>query len=335
MKIEIAESLIYSYLKHNEGCRFVQTNWMTSGKWVVTEYEKERAKLLFDKISKSEFFVGIFQNSSFEQLIKQAEIDVLGINTTENTIYGIDVAFHSAGLNYGSKEETASRIVKKIFRTIFIMQTYFNGNEKFNSYFITPKVNNATKILIDDLMIKAKEIINDELISIQFISNENFYSEIVDLLLINTDDDHDTAELFSRAVKLLKLDNRKVNATEVSAKPKFTRVSSDKKTVSGMKIGQFVQHSFRKAYEQNLISSNEMEQLQSPEYSKLTFDLNYEVLKHQQNPPIENRHGSTRYYKGKYFCGNYYLTSQWVEPQWELLLEWLKKIGYDYENNAH
>jgi len=333
MKIEIAESLIYSYLKHNEGCRFVQTNWMTSGKWIVTEYEKKRARLLFNKISNSEFFVGIFKNSSFEQLIKQAEIDVLGINTTENTIYGIDVAFHSAGLNYGSKEKTALTIIKKIFRTVFIMQTYFNENEKFNSYFITPKVNPATKVLIDDLMIKAKEIINDDFISVEFISNEQFYTEIVDPLLENTDDEHDTAELFSRAVKLLKLDNRKTHSAEVNLKPKVTRISSTKKEVNGMKIGQFAQHSFRKAYELNLISLSEINQLQNPQYSKLTFNSNFEVLKNQ-NRPIKDEYGRTRYYAREIFCGNYHLTSQWIEPQWELLIDWLNKIGYEYRNNA-
>ena len=211
MKLEIAESLIYSYLKHVEGCRIVQTNWRTSGKWVVTEYETERARMLFNKISESEIFIGIFKNSSFDQLVKQAEIDVLGINTAENTIYGIDVAFHSSGINYGSNTETAFRIIKKIFRTIFIMQTFFDENEKFNSFFITPKVNPATKFLVDDLIIKAKEIIDDQNISIEFISNEQFYSEIVDPLLENIDDEHDTTELFSRSVKLLKLDNRKEN----------------------------------------------------------------------------------------------------------------------------
>ena len=190
MKIEIAESLIYSYLKHVEGCRIVQTNWTTSGNWTVTEYEKERARELFNKVASSEHFSGIFKNNSFDQLIKQAEIDVLGINTTEETIYGIDVAFHSAGLNYGSKTETALRIVKKIFRTIFIMQSYFDENEKFNSYFITPKVNPATQVIIEDLMIKAKEVINDDNISIDFISNEQFYSMIVDSLLENINDGH-------------------------------------------------------------------------------------------------------------------------------------------------
>jgi len=334
MKIEIAESLIYSYLKHNEGCRFVQTNWMTSGKWIITEYEKERARLLFNKISNSEYFTGIFKNSSFEQLIKQAEIDVLGINTTENTIYGIDIAFHSAGLNYGSKQETAFRIIKKILRTVFIMQTFFNENEKFNSYFITPKVNPATKVLIDDLMIKAKEVINDEFITIEFISNEQFYSEIVDPLIENTDDEHDTAELFSRAIKLLKLDNRKSSPKPIAVENKISsRISHKKRTVNGMKIGQFVQHSFRKAYEQNLISETEINNLQNTDYSYTTFGINYEILKNK-NRDIKDKYGRTRYYSREIFCGNYHLTSQWIEPQWDLLLNWLKKIKYEYNNNA-
>lgn len=328
MKIEIAESLIYSYLKHIEGCRIVQTNWMTSGKWIVTEYEKQRAKLLFNKISNSKFFVGIFNNSSFEQLIKQAEIDVLGINTIENTIYGIDIAFHSAGLNYGAKEKTAFIIMKKIFRTIFIMQTFFNENDKFYSYFITPKTNPATRVLIDDLMIKAKEIINDENISIEFISNDQFYLEIVDPLLGNIDDEHDTTELFSRAVKLLKLDNRKESTKSITIKKQnTTRLSVKKRTVNGMKIGQFTQFCFRKAYEQNLISETEISNLQNVDYSKRTFNMNIEVLKNK-NRDINDENGRSRYYARELFCEKYYLTSQWVEPQWDLLLNWLKRIGY-------
>ena len=333
MKIEIAESLIYSYLKHSEGCRIVQTNWKTSGKWIVTKYETERARELFQKISTSEYFNGIFKNSSFDQLIKQAEIDVLGINTAEETVYGIDVAFHSAGLNYGSKTETAFRIIKKIFRTIFIMQSYFNENEKFNSYFITPKVNPATKVIIEDLMIKAKEVINDENITIDFISNEQFYSDIVDSLLENIDEEHDTTELFSRAIKLMKLDNRKIESTGTVTKPVVPRITSKKREVNGMKIGQFVQHSFRKAFEQNLLSVSEINELQKPEYSKRNFNSNSKILKNK-NRPIKDEKGRTRSYAKEIFCSNYHLTSQWVEPQWEFLLDWLNKIGYEYRNNA-
>lgn len=333
MKIEVAESLMYSYLKHSEGCRIVQTNWRTSGKWIVTEHETERARELFHKIYTSEYFSGIFKNSSFDQLIKQAEIDVLGINTAEDTVYGIDIAFHSAGLNYGSNTETGFRIIKKIFRTIFIMQSYFDENEKFNSYFITPKVNPATKVVIEDLMIKAKEVINDENITIDFISNEQFYSGIVDSLLENIDKEHDTTELFSRAIKLMKLDNRKAESTRIITKSIVPRISSNKRVVNGMKIGQFVQHSFRKAFEQNLLSASEINELQKPEYSKRLFNSNFEVLKNR-NRPIEDEFGRKRYYAREVFCGNYHLTSQWIEPQWELLLDWLKKIGYEYKNNA-
>lgn len=113
MKIEIAESLSSSYLKHIQGCRIVQTNWKTSGNWQITKYDKSRAIDLFHTFKKSEHFSNIFGQNSFDQLLKQAEIDVLGINPTEGIVYGIDVAFHSVGLNYGSKTKTAETIIKK------------------------------------------------------------------------------------------------------------------------------------------------------------------------------------------------------------------------------
>lgn len=331
MKIEIGESLVYSYLKHLKGCRVVQTNWKTSGNWVVTEYEQLRAKELFNRISNAPTFSGIFKNSSFEQLIKQAEIDVIGINTAENTIYGIDVAFHSAGLNYGSKKETALRIIKKIFRTIFVMQSYFNEYEKFNSYFITPKTNPATQIIIDELIIQAKELIEDDNISIDFISNDEFYENIVDPLLKNINNEHDTMELFSRSVKLLHLDHRKIAKTEITPKTSNTKsfIIKDNRKVKNMAIGQFVQHCFRDAYAKNFITPEEINKLQKEEYSKNTFNLNFEVLRNKSRV-LTDKNDRPRYYKRELFCENYHLCSQWIEPQWDLLLTWLHKIGYDY-----
>lgn len=339
MKIEIGESLIYSYLKHLEGCRIVQTNWKTSGNWTVTEYEQQRSKDLFYKVSNTPSFNGIFKNSTFEQLMKQAEIDVLGINTAENTVYGIDVAFHTAGLNYGSKEETATRIIKKIFRTIFIMQSYFNEYEKFNSYFITPKTNPATQALIDELIIEAKELIEDSNISIDFVSNDDFYENIVDPLIKNINDENDTMELFSRSVKLLQLDNRKTIATEsiskISKTSKIKRVSNTtKRQIANMAIGQFVQYCFKDAFSKNCISENEILKLQNSEYCKTTFDINFEVLRYKTRS-IEDHNGRNRYYKRELFCDNYYLCSQWIQPQWDLFLSWLYKIEYDYKKELN
>ena len=327
MKIEIAESLMYSYLKHIEGCRVVQTNWKSSESWVVTKQEEEKAKLLFNKILNSKYFSGIFKNSSFEQLIKQAEIDILGINNVENTIYGIDVAFHYSGLNYGSKEETTFRVLKKTFRTILIMQTFFSEQNKFCVYFITPKVNNEIKNSINVLIEEATNIINDESISIYFISNEEFFEKIVTPLIENTEKEHDTTELFLRSTKLLNLN--KYNNTSNVKSSKKTKPSLTKKTINGMKIGQFVRNAFNEAFEQNLISDTEISNLQNLEYSKEQFDSNYEILRSIDKDRLDDN-GYPRYYKNKYFKDNYYLTNDWYERQWDNLLAWLDKIGYNY-----
>ena len=180
-------------------------------------------------------------------------------------------------------------------------------------------------------MAKAKEVIDDDNISIDFISNEQFYSDIVDPLLEKMDKEHDTAELFARAIKLVKLDNRKIGSERVPAKK--TTIGKDsvkKREVNGMKIGQFVQYSFKKAFDQNLLSASEIEALQNPEYSKQVFNANFEVLR-SSNRSIEDEYGRKRYYSRELFGGKYYLTSQWFEHQWELLLAWLRKIGFQYD----
>ncbi|MBN2891856.1 MAG: hypothetical protein JXL97_08320 [Bacteroidales bacterium] len=336
MKIEIAENLIYSYLKHVEGCRIVQTNWKTSNQWKITEYEEKQSRELFEKINNSALFQGIFKNNSFDQLIKQAEIDVIGLNTTEKSIFGIDVAFHAAGLNYGSTEETALRILKKIFRTVFIMQTYFSDFDKFNSFFVTPKVNPSTEKPIRNLIEEANKIIGDDMISIDFVANESFYSSIVDSTIKNIDDDNDTSELFLRSIKLLQLDKRvqsdntKKDYTKRESVYTKTPSQTNKREVDGMKIGQFVQYNMRKVYEQNLASKDEIQKLQDKFYSKKVFDQNYEILR-SADKEITGNDGRNRYYAKEKFFGDYYLNSQWVERHWEPFLSWLRKIN---KNNA-
>lgn len=236
MKIEIGENLISSYLRHVEGCRIVQTNWETSNQWKITEYDEKKSKELFVKINSSPLFKGIFKNNEYNQLIKQAEIDVIGINTTEKSVFGIDVAFHNAGLNYGSIDETKFRILKKIFRTVFVLQTYFSDFDKFNSFFVTPKANPSTENPIRELIEEANKLIDNEMISINFISNEDFFNSIVDPTINNIDDDNDTSELFLRSIKLIQLDKRVVNKNDKKNNKKII-TNTDKTTVDGMKIG--------------------------------------------------------------------------------------------------
>ena len=333
MKIEIGESLVTSFLKHVHGCRIVQTNWKTSDRWVITEKDKDRSKKFFDRIIHSNHFSDIFKGSSYNQLLKQAEIDVLGINTSESTVYGIDVAFHGAGLNYGSKEESSNRILKKIFRTLFIMKTYFDQYDNFESLFITPKTNPATLSIIKDLIEKANELIDYQNITIRFITNEDFYSEIIDTTLSESVNENDTSELFLRSMKLIELDPRKSNdfknitSSSSEKELRMNSMSINKRTKDGMKIGQYVRYTIQNSFEMGLISNDEIQRLQDPVYSKKTFNSNFEILR-LKTRSIKDSEGRNRYYSKQKFCGGYHLSSQWIESQWDFYVNWLKKINY-------
>ena len=99
------------------------------------------------------------------------------------------------------------------------------------------------------------------------------------------------------------------------------------RTENRMKIGAFVQDSFRKAYEQNLITEDEIKRLQNPEYSKRIFNAGFEVLRFK-SASIKDGGDRTRYYAKELFCEDYHLSQQWKETQRDSFLMWLKQIGY-------
>ncbi len=115
MKIEMGEYLMLSWLKHAKECKITQLNWKPSSNW--NTYNEKEVEALYKKAILH--FPVFKQNSSLEQIIKQAEIDVLGLSYENNTAYyyAVDIAYHENGLNYGSKGETIERISKKLLRS--------------------------------------------------------------------------------------------------------------------------------------------------------------------------------------------------------------------------
>ena len=80
MKIEIGESLCYSYLRHVKRCWLVQSNWKVSEHWDKQNSEEELEDLfssmrdLFDRDG------SVFkQTKNAGQFLKQSEIDVVGL----------------------------------------------------------------------------------------------------------------------------------------------------------------------------------------------------------------------------------------------------------------
>src|SRR5690606_20775344 len=133
--------LLLSWLRHVKECQIVQTNWKASAAWEL----KNKDELLRFMGRSSDLFLekygyNLYKKSGLVQLIKQAEIDVLGINFEEegNHIYAIDVAFHEGGLNYGSKKETVERIAKKCLRSVMCIYGYY-GFSNATIIFTSPK----------------------------------------------------------------------------------------------------------------------------------------------------------------------------------------------------
>lgn len=201
MKIDIAESAVYSWLRHIKGCKIVQLNWKKSPKW--EDFHSEEVDSLVEKINKH--FNHVFKQSAAKQIFCQAEIDALGVCFTEGNpfFYAVEVAFHEAGLNY---DDSAERVCKKLLRIALILYFYFNTKEG-EIIFATPKVCPKTLVQITE---KLQKIIvfmqsNGFFYRFSFIGNERFEREIIQPLKDVSNEVADTAELFLRSYQFLDL----------------------------------------------------------------------------------------------------------------------------------
>lgn len=114
--------------------------------------------------------------------------------------------------------------------------------------------------------------------------------------------------------------NEKINNSRVG-------VGKDPNTLP---IGKYVQKTFGELITDNIIDSEEVERLQSPEYSKVTFDIQYPFLAKEDSRFYER----VRYWKKPFIINGelFYATSQWYEvdtnndrPYYEAWLEKMKR----------
>lgn len=201
MKIEMGESLALSYLKHVRKCVFYQANWKSSSQW--SGANENVIPGIFDEFKKH---LDPELPSGWEQFLKQAEIDALGMDQ-EGKIYVIDIAYHEGRLNYGGRDETIRRVMKKSLRSYLILLRYF-PKRQYEIIFASPKVGPEINALITENFEKLKEIVptdNDSQVEFNYLSNEKFSEEILDKTIKASANDSDTGELFLRAYRLYQL----------------------------------------------------------------------------------------------------------------------------------
>ena len=206
MKIEIGESMMYTWLRHVKGCKLAQMNWKPSPLWEMKNKEAA-SKFMDDSI---EYYRQngpweIFKKRGLNQVVQQAEIDVFG--QSPERVYAIDIAYHENGLNYGSPTETCARVIKKMIRTALCVSLYF-PNQETQCIFASPKINNATLSILRNAMDEANDNCSMQNISYRLICNADFHKEVFLEVEKISSKVADTNELYLRSLQLNQLIQR-------------------------------------------------------------------------------------------------------------------------------
>lgn len=312
MKIEMGESLFYSWLRHVKECQIVQTNWKVSTQWQI-QHEDELSALmqLTDKHFDNKYGYKIYKkNSSLSQLIQQGECDAVGVSIQDGVIrtYAIDVAFHESGLNYGSREETVRKVISKSLRTAMCLYGFMDSKDA-EIVFASPKINPA---IISDLT-PCMEDINIILkqqgfdFTVRVIANDDFNESVLKPILLVSDGVADTSELFLRGYQMYKMFS---NPPTIPRRTQRAVTQQETGDITELKIGKLVQIVFRQMLEDGAASEEEVAFMQTADYSKQFFDLQFPVL-----VKADGEFEPIRYYaKPLTIYGvQYYLCSQWYE----------------------
>jgi hypothetical protein len=194
MKIEMGESLMYSWLRHVKGCQVAQLNWKSCG------VDEKNCKPLeeFYKIVKEKYKL----KSTLKQFLLQAEVDVLAIKTmgNEHELYAVDIAFHEGGIGYKNVINTVS---KKMIRSGLILNSQF-GVRNGNIIFACPKVRDVISTDLNQRLTEIRDIFEKANFNFTFtfLFNDFFKSEVPDKVIQKSKTIKDTSDLFVRSVKI-------------------------------------------------------------------------------------------------------------------------------------
>lgn len=344
MKIEIGESLFYSWLRHVKECQIVQTNWKISPKWEIKfSDELENIMSKTDEFFSSKYGYKIYkQNTSLKQLLQQAECDALGVCVSDEVteIYAVDVAFHESGLNYGGLDETVARVVKKCIRTAMCIYGYF-GVKKANIIFASPKINKQILYALQPCFTDLNEMMLEMGLEFNFriIANDDFLNSVLKPILEVSGNVADTSELFMRSYQMLTLFDKNLKYMGKSEKQKskialhnyqlsedYINSKNNQDDYAELKVGQIARIIMREILESGKVDADEIRRLQSERYSKDNLELNYPAL-----VVADGEYDAVRYYVDPLLINGikYKLCSQWFEVSANddrpYLIDWIKK----------
>ncbi|MDO4954167.1 MAG: hypothetical protein Q4E43_03380 [Akkermansia sp.] len=221
MKIEVGESLIYSWLRHVKKCQIAQTNWKTSPLWKAAPDRKEDMRAVVAEIQQHfiALNLNVFKNDQdLEQALRQVEGDVIGISwfSGEPTLYAAESAFHESGLNYGPKEVTCAKVISKLARTAIALQIFLPGL-KSELFFAAPKIHNNIMEILPKAISELNAIFERHSMNCKarLIANGGFQREILEPVKALQENVSDTSEIFLRSLQMVNLFSRGRRHTDI------------------------------------------------------------------------------------------------------------------------
>ena len=315
MKIEIGESLGCSYLRHVKQCWLVQANWKTSEHWARRMTDNDLEAMFVGIKQKFDADGAVFKRTSnAAQFLKQGEIDIVGVDQ-HGGIHAMEIAFHEAGLNYGGGVD--NRVLKKMLRTLLILQAYHPSDARFSIYFVSPKVHSGVLKLLEDAFgtLRAEY----PTVAWYLLINEDFTELMLKPTLQMSSTVADMSELFVRSAKLLEL-------TEILPRGQLRLA---RRTQPPSKLAQADRHTPATPQSQGrlqplvrelmatllvrcptLLDERDKRNLMDPEHCKRFVGLelsNLPLLRRVDDGIMIS--GRPRYYKDAF--GEFYVCSQW------------------------
>ena len=319
MKIEIGESLCYSYLRHVKRCWLVQSNWKVSEHWDKQRSDEELEDLFNSMRDLFDPDGGVLkQTKDAGQFLRQGEIDVVGLGQ-DGSIHALDVAFHEAGLNYGGGAD--KRVLKKLLRAVMILKAYHSSETKLHVYFVSPKVHRAVQQPLEDIFTKLEGEYPE--IGWHLLTNDIFAVQVVRPTLEKAAAVADTSELFVRSAKLLELAGIGAGGAERRGRvvversegrdAAFNPVAEERPKTATGQIQPLVQSLMKTLLENfpRLLDDTDEQNMMDKERCKRVLRLrigNHPLLRLQEEGRTVG--GRERYYSTVY-GDKYYLCSQW------------------------
>ena len=328
MKIEIGESLCYSYLRHVKQCWLVQTNWKASEHWHKRLTDDELEEVFRSMRQTFDLGGSVFKGTKdCAQFLRQAEIDVVGVGQ-DGSVHAIEVAFHEAGLNYGGG--VGNRVLKKLLRTLLILNAYHPEDTRLHIYFVSPKVHRAAQQPLEDIFARLQE--EYPAITWRLFTNETFAEQMLTPTLELGESVADTTELFLRSAKLLKLGGIvdikswhrvgqsipgihrdaqapiSTNTDELYSAP--VEMSRESEIPRLQLLVQPLMKTLLEDFPR-LLSENDLTNLTDKNYCQNSLGLElggFALLRRREDG--REFSGHDRYYK-KVYAGRYYVCSQW------------------------